>query len=362
MSADEFREVFTQNCDGVWIVLRYQLEDVRAGRTSPDNLSRLPENVWTYYSRKLDELPREELDLALPALCTLACTAGPLTLYTVVVLADIENTARHRQDLWALVAGRLSQFLLIFGDEWNPYYTTQHDSFRDYLTGWRPKRNMTGDRVRLDRLRTTVKGTQHRIIDRHLLALFGARDNFPQILTADPVGLGRLDGGYGLRNLAVHLEAVGDDEKLHELLTAQAVLPGDESGIPANVWFVAHERYGFFAEYRADLARGRRLAARAVDRDLADRRLANGIGLEIRYALMDASVEWIVRSSGINIMPVLLRALVEARIWAPPEALARIRAVGNYGIRVKLITALVQAQRDDDLPCLSGRMPHMRGI
>lgn len=354
-SADEFREVLTQNCGGVWIVLRYRLEDVRAGRTSPDDLSQLSEDVWTHYSRKLDELPRDEFDLAVLALCTLACAAEPLTLDTVVALADIENTERHRQDLRALVAGRLSQFLLIFGDEWNPYYTIQHDSFRDYLTGWRPERDMTGDRVRLVRLRTTVEETQRRIIDRYLLVLFGTRDHFPPILAADPAGLGRLDGGYGLRNLAVHLEAVGDDAKLHELLTAQAVLPGDESGVPANVWFVAHKQWGLFTEYRADLARGRRLAARAVDRDLADNRLANGIGLEIRYALMDASVEWIVRSSDISIKSVLLRALVEGRIWAPREALARIRAVGNYGIRVKLIAALVQAQReDDDLPCLYG--------
>ncbi len=355
MPADQFREVLTRHSAGVWILLRHLLEEVRAGLVSPDNLPPFPEGVWTHYSHKLDELTRDEFDLALPALSTLACAAEPLTLDTVVALANIENTAQRRQELRALVAGRLRQFVWTFGDERNPYYTTMHDSVRDYLTGWRPDKNMTGDEPRLDLLRTTVKETQHRIIDRYVLALFGTRDNFPQVLTTDPAALGRLDGGYGLRNLAVHLEAVGDDEKLHQLLTAQAMLPGDESRVPANVWFVAHDSYGFFAEYRADLARGRRLAARAVDRDLADGRRANAIGREVRYALMDASVDWIARSTITNVTPVLMRALVEGRIWAPPEALNRIRAVSDYQTRVRLIAALVQAQReDDDLPCLSG--------
>lgn len=355
MSADEFREMLTRHCAGVWILLRHLLDELRAGLVSPDNLPPLPEGLWTHYSQKLDELTRDEFDLALPALSTLACAAEPLTLDTVVALANIENTAQHRQDLRALVAGRLRQFVRTVGNERNLYYTTMHDSVRDYLTGWRPEKTMTGDEPRLDLLRTTVEETQRRIIDRYVLALFGTRDNFPQVLTADPAGLGRLDGGYGLRNLAAHLEAVCDDEKLHKLLTAQAVLPGDESRIPANVWFVAHEWYGFFAEYRADLARGRRLAARAVDRDLTDGRRANAIGREIRYALMDASVEWIVKSTSANVTPVLLRALVEGRIWAPPEALDRIRAVGDYRSRVRLVAALVQAQcEDDDLPCLSG--------
>ncbi len=355
MSPDEFREVLTRHCAGVWILLRHLLEDLRGGLISPDNLPPLPEGLWTHYSKKLDELTRDEFDLALPALSTLACAAEPLTLDTVVALANIENTAQRRQELRALVAGRLRQFVRTFGDEQNLYYTTMHDSVRDYLTGWRPEKTMTGDEPRLDLLRTTVKETQHRIIDRYVLALFGTRDDFPQVLTTDPAVLGRLDGGYGLRNLVAHLEAVGDEEKLHRLLTAQAVLPGDESRIPANVWFDAHDRYGLFAEYRADVARGRRLAARAVDRDLADGRRATAIGCEIRYALMEASVEWIVKSTSTNVTSVLLRALVEGRIWAPPEALARIRAVGDYRSRVQLVAALVQAQReDDDLPCLSG--------
>jgi hypothetical protein len=43
---------------------------------------------------------------------SLARAAELLTLDTMVALANIEN-AQRQQDLWALVVGRLSQFVLI---------------------------------------------------------------------------------------------------------------------------------------------------------------------------------------------------------------------------------------------------------
>ena len=54
--ADEFRETLARHCSGVWILLRHLLDDVRAGRVSPDSLPSLPDGLWTYYSRTLDEL------------------------------------------------------------------------------------------------------------------------------------------------------------------------------------------------------------------------------------------------------------------------------------------------------------------
>ncbi|MGW2051853.1 hypothetical protein ACWCPF_43040 [Streptomyces sp. NPDC001858] len=354
MPPAEFREVLARHCAGVWILLQHLLDDLRARLVRPEALPELPEGLWTHYSRKLDELTPEELDLALPALSTLACAEEPLSLDVVVALADIEDTARHRRELRALVAGRLRQFVVTEGDREAPRYLTKHDSVRHYFTGRLPDRTMTGDEPRLDLLRDTAEQTRHRIVDRYVLALFGTWDNFPRALTASPAELGRMDGGYGLRNLALHLQTAGKTDLLHQLLAAEAVLPDDGSGVPANVWFTAHEQHDSLGAYRNDLALARRLAAVATDHDLARGRLATTIGREVRYALMDASVESIVRASDANVTQAVLRALVEGCVWDPAKALDRIEAVRDPQTRVNLLAALVRARRDDGGSCLSG--------
>ncbi|MEU2561592.1 ATP-binding protein [Streptomyces longispororuber] len=354
MPPAEFRQVLARHCAGLWILLRHLLDELRAEKIRPEALPTLPGRLWTHYSRKLDELTPEELDLALPALSTLACAEEPLPLDTVVALAGIEDTARHRRELRAMVAGRLQQFVVTEGDREAPRYAPDHDSVRDYFKGRLPDRTMTGDEPRLDLLRDTVDQARHRIVDRYVLALFGTWDAFPRALAAHPAELGGMDGGYGLRNLARHLETAGETETLHRLLAAEAVLPGDGSGAPANIWFTAHERHDSLGAYRNDVARARRLAAGATDDDVARGRRATSIGREVRYALMDAGVASIVRASDANVTQAVLRRLVEERVWDPAKALDRVEAVRDPRTRVNLLAALVRARRDSGVPCLSG--------
>ena len=290
-------------------------------------------------------------DLARRALGTLACVTEPLNLDTLVALAGIAKTEQYQRELRTLITGRLRVFVRAVGEERNRNYTTLHDSVRDYFTGRRPIDPMTGDEQQLDELEVTARAIHRRIIDRYVTALYGTRDNFPDRPITHPAVLGTLDAGYGLRNLTAHLEALGEGDMLHQLLTTRAVLPDDQSTVPTNIWLAAHEKHGAFTEYRADLARGHRLAARAVDRELLDGGKASTIGLEVRYALMAASIESIIS----NVTPELLRVLVAGRVWKPIAALGRIRAVGNYRTRVELIAALLRAQHEEeDHPCLTG--------
>ncbi|GHE50098.1 hypothetical protein GCM10018785_19610 [Streptomyces longispororuber] len=349
-----FREVLARHCAGLWILLRHLLDELRAGLIRPEALPTLPGRLWTHYSHKLDELTPEELDLALPALSTLACAEEPLPLDTVVALAGIEDTARHRRELRAMVAGRLRQFVVTEGDGEATRYAPDHGSVRDYFTGRLPDRAMTGDEPRLDLLRDAVDRARHRIVDRYVLALFGTWDDFPRALAAHPAELGRMDGGYGLRNLARHLETAGKTEALHRLLAAEAVLPGDGPGAPTNIWFAAHERHDSLGAYRNDVALARRLAARTTDHDLARGRRATSIGREVRYALMDAGVASIVRASDANVTQAVLCRLVEERVWDPAKALDRVQAVRDPRTPLNLLAALVRARRDDGGPCLSG--------
>ncbi|HEX6353200.1 hypothetical protein [Actinophytocola sp.] len=234
----------------------------------------------------------------------LACAAEPLNLDTLVALAGIENFPELVRELRGVMTGRVRAFVETVGKEDDRYFTTLHDSAREYLLGERPDDTMSGDEQQLDLLATTAMATHRRIIDRYLVALFGT--TVPAVVTTDPRRLGQLDAGYGLRNLAGHLAAVGDVDVLHQLLTAE-IARGRE---PANAWFSAHAAHGTFADYQESLALARRLAAEDTDMDLEQGGLAGSMAREIRYALMAGSVESI--TAGVR--PGLLRALVEGRV------------------------------------------------
>ena len=338
---DEFRDTLAQRCAGVWIYLRHALADVRAGRVAPDDLRSLPPDLWTFYSRTLNELTKAS-DLALPALSALACAAEPLNLDTLVALAGIENSPKRVLELRTVMTGRVRAFVNTVGDEDDRCFTPLHDSAREYLVGERPDDTMTGDEQQLDLLATTATATHRRIIERYLVALFGTAESIPEVVTTDPARLGRLDGGYGLRNLAGHLAEVGEADTLHRLLTAEHP--------EGNAWFRAHEAHGTFADYRASVTLARRLAAEDTDQVLAEGALAEAIAKEVRYALMEGSVESIIAGT----RPELLRALVEGRVWSPRVALGRIRAVDHYATQVELVAALAEAQRPGEGCCLSG--------
>ncbi|MPZ81040.1 MAG: TIR domain-containing protein [Actinophytocola sp.] len=337
----EFRDALARRCAGVWIYLRHVLADVRSGRVAPDDLQSLPPDVWTFYSRTLNELTSTN-DMVLPALSTLACAAEPLPLDTLVALTGIEDSPERVRELRAAMTGRVRAFLVIVGDGDDRYFTPLHDSAREYLLGERPDDTMTGDDQQLDLL-----ATHDRIIARYLAALFGTAESIPAVATTDPTRLGDLDGGYGLRNLPGHLAAAGYVETLHELLTAELARPGEA---PANAWFRAHEKHGAFAEYKASLALGRRLATEDTDMGLAEGGMAATVAREVRYALMTGSVE----SIAAGLRPGLVRALVEGRVWSPRVALGWIRAIENYATRVELVAALAEAQRAGDGFCLAG--------
>ncbi|MFT7837077.1 hypothetical protein Q5530_13085 [Saccharothrix sp. BKS2] len=317
LPVDRFQDELTRWCGGVWIFLRHVPAEVRAGLREPDALAALPEGLWAYYSETLDEL-MDEGDVV-PVLSVPACAPEPLTLDAVVALSGAPDPR-------ALVSGRLRAF----ADDRGGRFAPLHDSARDYLLGVRPDGGMTGDETRLDLLATTATTTRRRIADRYLAAL-----------DRDPAGLGGLEEGYGLRNLAGHLAELDAVEELHGLLTA----PRDGS----TAWFRAHEAHGTFTDCRASPALGRRLAAEATDAELAEGGRARPIGREIRYALMDGSVESVVT----GVRPGLLRALVEGRVWRwrPRAAPARVRAVENYAARVELVAALARARWDEE-PCL----------
>jgi hypothetical protein len=326
MPADEFRDIIVARCGGVWIYVSIVLAAVRDGRVSVDALPDLPTELWTYYSRTLRELAAfDNGDLCLPVLSTLACAAEPLPLTTLCTLANV--SAERQEAVEALATGRLRSFVATMGDGIEGLYTPLHDSTRDFLTGRRPDTDtpMSGDWQRLIELARAAVATHRRVADRYLTAWGGIESGLPN-LTADPE-LGWLDDGYGLRHLTAHLEYADRQDELHRLLDHHS-------------WYDAHQKELMYVEYRSDLERARRLAAQHTDHTRAAGEIAPTIGREIRYALMDASIE----SISASMTPGLLRALVERELVGPEAAAWHIRGVVHYPTRVEMVASLMSAR------------------
>ncbi|MDX8032560.1 DUF4062 domain-containing protein [Lentzea sp. BCCO 10_0856] len=316
-----FTETLVRKCAGVWVYLSRVLDGIRDGTIDPEEVPNLPLGLWSFYSRTFDELAGSHFAAALPAISTLACTAEPVDLDTLVTLAGVEDKVQVR----ALMTGPLRNFVQITKAD-DPLYSVDHDSLRNYFTGQRPQDDMTGDFTRIDQLRTAAHDTHLRIV----------RHYWPS-----DAALKSLDDGYGLRNLVVHLENAGRQEDVYRLLAL-------EDGT-SNLWFSVHDKHGALNEYREDLAHARRLAVREADQEINAGRSSRAVVREIACALMEASVE----SLTANITPNLLRALVESRLWWPKLAIGRIRAVRDRNVRMDLLEALLQARYPNGKHCLS---------
>lgn len=181
---------------------------------------------------------------------------------------------------------------------------------------------MSGDWQRLDELASAAVGTHNRIANRYLAAWGGLESGLAELM-ADPK-LGWLDYGYGMRHVTGHLKYSDRQDELHRLMDQYS-------------WYAAHQEQGRYVEYRSDLARARRLAAQRTDRALAAGEIAPTIGREIRYSLMDASVESVCAS----MTPGLLGALVERRLLGPQAAAWHIRAIVDSHTRVEMVASLM---------------------
>src|SRR4029450_76300 len=98
------------------------------------------------------------------------------------------------------------------------------------------------------------------------------------------------------------------------------------------------EQAGETAAYLRDLRLAWALAEGATDELLTQGGLAASIGLEVRYALMSASIADIAK----NIPAALLIALVVHRLWTPAQALAYAKEIPMLPARSQGLAALAQ--------------------
>jgi hypothetical protein len=288
----EFIGTLADRCDGVWVYLVYVLEELRIGLRRPDALGDLPSGLRDYYA---DQLRRWRQDSVwdhglLPLISTLGVAGEPLTAVSLARIAGGLDPAAVRR--WCdftfrplLTATRTSSAGLPLR------YEIYHASFRDVLKAHHV--SLSGqdgtqpyDTVALtDELREASVIAHGRAADIYLDA-FGGIDRALCMLAKDPAAAD-IDDGYPLRHLARHLHHSGRILDLHGLLAAET---SGRDARRVNVWFAGHDYAECIASYLDDLTRARNVSATATDLAIGNRRPAAALGMEVRYALMTASI------------------------------------------------------------------------
>jgi hypothetical protein len=144
--------------------------------------------------------------------------------------------------------------------------------------------------------------------------------------------------------LAHHLEHAGRQADLHRLLAAGQ--PAARDG-QVNVWFAAHDRADCVSSYLDDLDRAGRNSAMTTSRALERGQSAASLGMEIRYALMAASIA--SRTAGIP--AGLLKQVIGSGLWTPARGLDHARRLADPRSR---LDALVIVHRYLDVDEQSG--------
>jgi hypothetical protein len=385
---------------GMWLVLRYALAELRSGARAPDDLSTLPAGLWQYYAGFWTEWQRGHSEhwtsVDLPLLATLTAVQEPVA---VELLCEMSGSPD------------LDRAATLVGDTWRPFLQVQetgdgqeryapfHDTLVEFVGGRVDPAALTGVERSFVRMLTHAQRAAHqRIADRYLAAWGGLAHRLPGL--RDDTAL--LDDGYGLRQLIPHLVAASSDAVVHALMELE--WPGD--GAPAtkpaaNSWYEAHRSRRAFAGYALDVERAWAQAERSVPGSDGDQ-VPSGeraLSLELRYALMAASVNSVAGNVSAELLAMLVdggqfsaaqgwdlarqatdaRARAEAlttladRLAGPDrdtalrEALAAVGAVPDgywqAGELVRLIGVLPAAYHADVLTIVDGmREPYFRNI
>jgi len=339
ISAAEFAGVLAERCDGVWIYLRYVLDELRRGLRRADAVSHLPFGLWNYYA---DQIRRWQHDPAwdyglLPLLATLAVAGDPLPGVVLARLAGNLDPVRVRR--WCDLTFRPLLTSARSGGRGTPStYEIYHASFRQVLKAL-PSESSPGPgkepqyqlQAVNNELREATITAHNRIADAYLRD-FGGLDCGLPVLAADPAAA-RIDSGYPLRHLSRHLQHAGRSADMHRLLAAEHPVGGQHA---VNVWYVAHDHVGDVVGYLDDVERVRADSAAATSQSLTRHQTAPALGIEIRYALMTASI-----TSRTASIPVgFFEPLIRAGVWSAERALDHARRLTDPQRRAEALSTV----------------------
>ena len=341
MSSEEFVEKLTEWSNGVWLVLRYVLAELRSGVRSVSNIDGLPAGLWQYYARFWLDWQRAHqdswLDRDLPMLATITAVQEPAPIEMLCELSQCADPAR-------------AVFLL--DDAWRPFlqvhedtqyrYRPFHNTLIEFAGGQVDPAALTATERSFVKRLADAQRSAHKRIAEHYLAAWGGVDGALPGLNGETAAM---DGGYGLRHVVAHLGHASEDTVVHRLMELERsrseLLDAAETSQAANSWYEAHRARRGFANYALDIERAWSFAEKSVATGLSAQRV---IALEFRYALMAASVNSITG----NIPGELLVHLIDDELLTAAQGLKLIHDLTDPQLRVEALTAL--------LPRLSGEL------
>jgi len=145
-----FRREVASSCAGVWIYLRYILDEIRDGTRDPRGVGNLPDDLAGYYAEQVqrwrgdpdgdpdDETAKHRWErVRLPLLGVLAAARAPLTVAELASFSGVPTAAARAS---------IEETFRVFlnpddnGPPGAPRYALGHQSLRDLLTGNSPGR------------------------------------------------------------------------------------------------------------------------------------------------------------------------------------------------------------------------------
>ena len=351
MDAEQFTGLLARRCNGVWVYLRYVLNELRYGLRAPDQIGDLPADLRNYYA---DQIRRWRQDPAwqaglLPLLATLSVAGEALPTRSLARLAG--NPDRAAVQRWCdLTIRPMLTTTRAINARMPICYEIYHASFREFLSvqdaasSGSSGGQQSYELVALaDELRHAGITAHNRICDTYLTC-FGGLEGGVSVLAEDP-GAAGIDGGYPLRYLAQHLCHAGRAAELRTLLAAEH--PG-AGGQLVNTWFAAHDQADSIISYLDDIARASSDAAATTGQYLTRGHAAPSLGLELRYALMAASIA----SYTANISTDLLGQLIRTGMWSSQRALDHARRIADPGRQVDALLAIRSEVNDQEQPAV----------
>jgi WD40 repeat protein len=141
-----FRVNVAQSCAGVWIYLRYVLDEIRDGMRSPRSVGDLPGDLAGFYAEEVerwrgaaeDEAAQRRWEqVRLPLLGVLGAARAPLTVAELATFAAVPSLEAVRVFIEETIRAFLSRRDDPSGE---PRWALRHQSLRDLLTGNIPSR------------------------------------------------------------------------------------------------------------------------------------------------------------------------------------------------------------------------------
>lgn len=271
ISARAFVTALVDRCGGVWVYLRYVLEEVRLGLRRVDDMTTLPAKLGSYYLSHLERWSDRVV------LATLAVAGEPLTVAALATLAGVDDaTARY----WC--QNVLRPFLSVT-DEVPRKFTLHHSSFRELLLGTVPADAGDSARSWSEALVIDAAAAHGRICDHYLTEFRSLADDLRPAYAND---------GYALRHLSTHLVRANRFDDLDWLLRLERPI---DDRVASNVWMSAKDEDP--AAFLEDVG----IALQA----------APSPGLELRYLLLTDALDM----HGYETSGQLLVLLLKHHVW-----------------------------------------------